>query len=141
MTAGGGLAGFIASRDEERYVAEYPLRLISITNTIVEGEYAFGQAKYERTSYMSREKAKDWVGTTTALHGIIAAVYMSLLGPEGMKDVGEAILQKSHYAAEKLAEIKGVGGSQLFKEFPSTSTPGKKVRRVNEGYLKGAYSG
>ncbi len=139
MTAGGGLAGFIASRDEERYVAEYPLRLISITNTVMEGEYAFGQAKYERTSYMAREKAKDWVGTTTALHGIIAAVYMSLLGPEGMKEVGEAILQKSHYAAEKLAEIKGVEARfpRFFKEFPlNIDATGKKVRQVNYALLK-----
>jgi len=145
MTAGGGLAGFIASRDEERYVAEYPLRLISITNTIMEGEYAFGQAKYERTSYMAREKAKDWVGTTTALHGIIAAVYMSLLGPEGMKEVGEAILQKSHYAAKKLAEIKGVEARfpYFFKEFPlNIDAAGKKVKDVNKALLmRGIFGG
>jgi glycine dehydrogenase subunit 1 len=137
MSAGGGLAGFIASRDEESYVSEYPLRLISVTGTKVGGEYGFGQAKYERTSYMAREKAKDWVGTTTALHGIIAAVYMSLLGPEGMKEVGEAILLKSHYASEKLAEIKGVEVKfpGFFKEFPLTLT-GKKVKQVNKALLK-----
>ena len=139
MMAGGGLAGFIASRDEERYVAEYPLRLISITDTVREGEYAFGQAKYERTSYMAREKAKDWVGTTTALYGIIAAVYMSLLGPDGMKEVGEAILQKSHYAAGKLAEVKGVEAKfpGFFKEFPlNIDATGRKVRQVNKALLK-----
>ena len=139
MAAGGGLAGFIASRDEERYVAEYSLRLISVTNTVREGEYAFGQAKYERTSYMAREKAKDWVGTTTALHGIIAAVYMSLLGPEGMKEVGEAILQKSHYAAGRLGEIRGVEARfpGFFKEFPlNIDATGKKVGQVNKALLK-----
>jgi glycine dehydrogenase subunit 1 len=137
MSAGGGLAGFIASRDEEKYVSEYPLRLISVAGTKAEGEYGFGQAKYERTSYMAREKAKDWVGTTTALHGIIAAVYMSLLGPEGMKEVGEAILLKSHYAAERLAEVKGVKVRfpGFFKEFPLTLT-GKKVKDVNKALLK-----
>jgi glycine dehydrogenase subunit 1 len=139
MSAGGGLAGFIASRDEERYVSEYPLRLISVTGTKVEGEYGFGQAKYERTSYMAREKAKDWVGTTTALHGIIAAVYMSLLGPEGMKEVGEAILLKSHYAAERLSEIEGVEAKfpGFFKEFSlNIDATGKKVKRVNKALLK-----
>jgi len=69
MYAGGGSCGFIASRDEERYVAEYPLRLVCIADTAVEGEYGFGQALYERTSYMARENAKDWVGTTTARWG------------------------------------------------------------------------
>lgn len=139
MAAGGGLAGFIASRDEERYVAEYPLRLVSVTGTAKDGEYGFGQAKYERTSYMAREKAKDWVGTTTALHGIIAAVYLSLLGPEGMREVGEAILQKSHYAADRLAEIRGVEVkfAGFFKEFPlNIDATGKKVRQVNRALLK-----
>lgn len=137
MSAGGGLAGFIASRDEERYVAEYPLRLISVTGTTVEGERAFGQAKYERTSYMAREKAKDWVGTTTALHGIIAAVYMSLLGPEGIKEVGEAILQKSHYTAGMLAEVAEVKFPGFFKEFPLCfDASGKEVGHVNKALLK-----
>jgi glycine dehydrogenase subunit 1 len=139
MAAGGGLAGFIASRDEERYVAEYPLRIISITDTVEEGEYGFGQAAYERTSYMAREKAKDWVGTTTALHGIIAAVYMSLLGPQGMRDVGEAILQKCHYASAKLSEIDSVEVKfpRFFTEFPlCIDATGKKVRQVNKALLK-----
>jgi glycine dehydrogenase subunit 1 len=139
MTAGGGLAGFIASRDEERYVAEYPLRIISITDTVEGGERGFGQAAYERTSYMAREKAKDWVGTTTALHGIIAAVYMSLLGPQGMREVGEAILQKSHYAAAKLSEIDGVEVRFpcFFTEFPlSIDATGKKIGQVNKALLK-----
>jgi glycine dehydrogenase subunit 1 len=142
MSAGGGLAGFIASRDEERYVAEYPLRLISVTGTSVEGERGFGQAKYERTSYMARERAKDWVGTTTALHGIIAAVYMSLLGPEGMREVGEAILQKSHYAAGRLAEVAEVRFPGFFKEFPLCfDTSGRKVGEVNKALLRKGFLG
>lgn len=136
MYAGGGSCGFIASRDEERYVAEYPLRLVSIAETVVPGEYGFGQALYERTSYMARENAKDWVGTTTALWGIVAAVYMSLLGPQGIKEVGETILQKSHYAAELLSEVGGVQVpyAGFFKEFPVRFTD-KTVKDVNRGLL------
>ncbi len=135
MYAGGGCCGFIASRDEERYVAEYPLRLISIADTAVEGEYGFGQALYERTSYMARENAKDWVGTTTALWGFVAAVYMSLLGPQGMRELGETILQKSHYAAENLDELEGarVPYRTFFKEFPVEFD--RPVRDVNEALL------
>ncbi len=135
MYAGGGSCGFIASRDEERYVAEYPLRLISIADTAVEGEYGFGQALYERTSYMARENAKDWVGTTTVLWGLVAAVYMSLLGPRGMKELGETILQKSHYAAEALDELDGVRVPYrtFFKEFPVAFE--RPVNDVNEALL------
>jgi len=136
MHAGGGSCGFIASRDEERYVAEYPLRLLSIAPTTVEGEYGFGQALYARTSYMAREKAKDWVGTTTVLWGITAAVYMSLLGPTGMKELGETILEKSHYAAEILDDIPGafVPYRGFFKEFPVVFS--KPAEEVNKQLLK-----
>jgi len=137
MQAGGGLAGFIASQDDPKIVAEYPLRILSLTST-THGERAFGQAAYGRTSYVAREKAKDWVGTTTALHGIIAAVYLTLLGPQGILEVGEAILQKSHYAAEKLnatgAEVKY---PYYFKEYPLDITKtGKKWRRINKLLLR-----
>jgi glycine dehydrogenase subunit 1 len=137
MYAGGGSCGFIASRDEERYVGEYPLRLVSVAPTVVAGEYGFGQALYERTSYMARENAKDWVGTTTALWGIVAAVYMSLLGPQGMREVGETILQKSHYAAALLDELAGIEVplKGFFKEFPVVFT-GRKVKEVNGRLLK-----
>ncbi len=136
MYAGGGGCGFIASRDEERYVAEYPLRLLSISPTMVEGEYGFGQALYNRTSYMARENAKDWVGTTTVLWGITAAVYMSLLGPQGMMELGETILEKSHYAAEILDEIQGavVPYRGFFKEFPVVFS--KPVNEVNKQLLR-----
>jgi glycine dehydrogenase subunit 1 len=135
MYAGGGSCGFVATRDEERYVAENPLRLICIADTAVEGEYGFGQALYERTSYMARENAKDWVGTTTALWGIAAAVYMSLLGPQGMKELGETILQKSHYAAATLDALDGVDipFKTFFKEFPVAFN--KTVMEVNEALL------
>ncbi len=136
MYAGGGSCGFIATRDEEKYVAEYPLRLISITETEVDGEYGFGQAMYERTSYISRENAKDWVGTTTALWGITAAVYLSLMGPNGMKEIGENIIQKSHYTAELLEDIEGVSVvyDEFFKEFPvQFNLP---VKEINEKLLE-----
>ena len=136
MSAGGGSCGFIATRDEERYVAEFPLRLISIATTAKEGEYGFGQALYERTSYMSRENAKDWVGTTTALWGITAAVYMSLLGPKGMKELGETIIQKSHYTADLLEDLSGVEVpfKSFFKEFPVKFQ--KPVKNINEKLME-----
>jgi glycine dehydrogenase subunit 1 len=138
MSAGGGLGGFVATRDEERYVSESPLRIISITSTSKPGERGFGGAAFERTSYMAREKAKDWVGTTTVLHGITAAVYLSLMGPEGMREVGEAILRKSHYAAKRLSEVRGVKvpWEGYFKEFPlSLEATGKTVLEVNLALL------
>ncbi len=72
MNYGGGQAGFIATRDEEKFVMEYPSRLFGIVPTEVEGEYGFGDVAYERTSFALREKGKESVGTQTALWGITA---------------------------------------------------------------------
>ena len=144
MFAGGGLGGFIASRDEERYVGEYPLRLISVTEN-EEGEYSFGQCTFDRTSYIGRDKAKDWIGTSTALWAIAAGVYMALMGPRGMREVGEAILRKSHYAARLMSELDGVsipfGG--FFKEFiVNIESTGRTVHEVNEALLeRGIFGG
>jgi glycine dehydrogenase subunit 1 len=135
MNAGGGSCGFIATRDELGYVSEFPMRLVSLATTAVEGEYGFGQALYKRTSYMARENAKDWVGTTTALWGITAAVYMSLLGPKGMEELGETIIQKSNYTASLIEEINGVAVPfrGFFKEFPVKFS--KPVKEINEALL------
>jgi glycine dehydrogenase subunit 1 len=108
MQFGGGQAGFIATRDEEKYVMEYPSRLFGITSTRVPGEYGFGDVAYERTSFARREKGKEWVGTAAALWGITAGVYLALMGPHGMVEIGEAILSKSKYAELTLAKIDGV---------------------------------
>jgi len=139
MNCGGGLAGFIASRDDPRYVGEYPTHLISITGTEREGEYGFGHCRYDRTSYVAREKAKDWVGTETALWTIVAANYMALMGPKGMREVGEAIIQKSHYAAKLLSRVRGlrIPFSSFFKEFVvNFDKSGKNVQGINKALLK-----
>ncbi|WP_136607945.1 aminomethyl-transferring glycine dehydrogenase subunit GcvPA [Paenibacillus dokdonensis] len=125
MNYGGGQAGFIATRNEEKYVMEYPSRLFGIAPTIVEGEYGFGDVAYERTSFHDREKGKESVGTQTALWGITAGVYLALLGPHGMQELGQTIMQKSQYAAKLLGEIEGMSvrlQSPFFKEFVADFT-------------------
>jgi glycine dehydrogenase subunit 1 len=108
MQFGGGHAGFIASSDEERLVLEYPTRLWGIAPTRVPGEYGFGDVAFERTSFAQREKGKEWVGTTSAMWGIVAAAYLALLGPQGMVEIGENIMARARYAMLKMAEIDGI---------------------------------
>jgi len=117
MNQGGALAGFIATRDEERFVREYPSRLFGLCRTDVDGEWGFGDVLYyERTSFGAREKGKEYVGTAAALWGITAGVYLALMGPHGMRRVGTTILQKSQYAARKIGAIRGV--CLLFERTP-----------------------
>jgi len=147
MNFGGGLGGFIATRDEERYVMEYPSRLFGITKTSVEGEYGFGDVAYERTSFAEREEGKEFVGTHAALWGITAAVYLSLMGPRGMQELGKTIMQKSQYTMLKLSEIQGIKVPHFtgphFKEFVvDFNGTRKKVKDINKALLsKKIYGG
>jgi glycine dehydrogenase subunit 1 len=121
MQFGGGQAGFIASRDEEAYVMEYPSRLFGLAPTRVPGEYGFGDVAYGRTSFAIREKGKEWVGTAAALWGITAGVYLALMGPQGMIEIGESIMARARYAMLELGGIEGVTApvfhSPHFQEF------------------------
>ena len=94
MNCGGGVGGFIASRDEEQYVREYNGFLVSITGTAEPGEYGFALASSHQTSYGMREEGKDWTGNSVYLWAIANAVYMSLLGPQGFRELGELILSR-----------------------------------------------
>lgn len=140
MNFGGGVGGFIATKDEEKYIAEFPSLLFGICETRQEGEYGFGEVAYERTSYAQREKGKDFIGTTAALHGVAAAVYMALMGPEGFKELGEGILRRVEYTKKNLSEIKGVkipvhsvGYCDFLVDFNDS---GKTVKEINHELLR-----
>ena len=147
MQFGGGQAGYIATRDEERFVMEYPSRLFGIESTREPGEYGFGDVTYDRTSFAHRETAKEFIGTATALWGITAGVYLALLGPQGMKEVGQTILQNSLYARKKISELDGAQlrfpQAHCFKEFVVDYGPsGKSVQDIHDHLQKeGIYGG
>ena len=144
---GGGQAGFIATRDEEKYLMEYPSRIFGITPTCVPGEYGFGDVAYERTSFAIREQGKEWVGTASALWGITAGVYLALMGPQGLAEIGEVIMQTSHDAAVQLTTINGVQSPMFdgpyFREFVvNFDGTGKPVAEINTALLaQGIFGG
>lgn len=116
---GGGHGGFIASDDDPRIVMQYPSRLFGIAPTSVPGEYGFGDVAYERTSFAVREEGKEWVGTAASLWGITAGVYLALMGPQGMRELGETVMARVRYAMTRLAGIPGV-------RIPFAATPHAK---------------
>jgi len=138
MHAGGGLGGFIATRDEARYAAEYPTLLNSLTTT-VDGQLAFGLMLFHQSSYGSRELGKDWTGNSTYLWAVAAATYMALLGPAGFAEIGHLILARTRFAAETLAGVNGVKvagtGGQFRELLLDFSASGRRVDAINRALL------
>ena len=146
MGGGTGLSGFMAFRDEEVFVRECPFAIYTILETSVPGEHTFGELLSGRTSYGVRDKAPDFVGTQTGLWAICAAVYLATMGPQGMREVGETIIRRSHYAAGRLAALPGVSlplSQAFFKEFVVCfDGAGKTVAQINASLLeRGIFGG
>lgn len=136
MGAGGCQGGFIATHDDMKYISEFKDLMFGLTDTLQDGEWGFGEVLFDRTSYGSRDKGKEFTGTSTGLWAITAGVYLSLMGPKGMQEVGTTITQNSQYAAKKIAEVPGVKiqfNSPFFKEFVvNFDMTGKSVCDINK---------
>lgn len=147
MNYGGGACGFIASRDEEKYVAEYPTILVSIASGDSKNHWGFGQCTHDRTSYVQRADSPDFIGTSQWLNAISAAVYLSLMGPAGMRELGEVIMRKTAYAIQQLSRIKGmrtpVFTGPHFKEFVvNFDDSGQSVSEINQKLMdRGIFGG
>jgi glycine dehydrogenase subunit 1 len=139
LHAGGGTGGFIATRDEERYARQYPTLCLSAYPTSEPGELGFGIALFEQTSYGSREEARDWTGNSVYLWSTVAASYLALMGPAGMREVGEACLARSHAASRRLAQLPGIEvvyPDGFFKEFVVRfDGTGRTVAEINRALL------
>jgi glycine dehydrogenase subunit 1 len=87
-----------------------------------------------------REAGRDWTGNSVYLWAIANAVYMSLLGPQGFREVGETILRQARYAAVSLSRIEGLRlafPQGFFKEFVvNFDGTGKSVAEINDRLLE-----
>ncbi len=146
MNGGGGVGGYLASHDVERYVRQFNGFLVSIAETSEPGQLAFNLACAHQNSYGMREDANDWTGNSVYLWAIANAAYMSLLGPEGFRELGELILVRARYAASLLGGIEGVSvrwPETHFKEFVvDFSGTGKTVAEIHDALrARGIFGG
>lgn len=108
---GGPYAGIIATR--EKHVRQLPGRLVGETKDS-HGNRAFCLTLSTREQHIRREKATSNICTNQALIALMATVYMSLMGKQGLRELAEQNLAKAHYLAGKLPNrFKGA----FFNEF------------------------
>ncbi|MDA1163604.1 MAG: aminomethyl-transferring glycine dehydrogenase subunit GcvPA [Planctomycetota bacterium] len=117
MQYGGPFLGILACRQE--FVRQMPGRLIGQT-TDRNGKRCFVLNLQAREQHIRREKATSNICTNQGLIAIRATVFLSLLGPAGMRQVAELSCSKAHYAAQRLTAQDGIElafDQPFFKEF------------------------
>ena len=126
---GGPYAGIIATK--EKLIRQMPGRLVGQT-TDSRGNRAFCLTLSTREQHIRREKATSNICTNQALIALMATVYMTVYGKQGLRELAVQNLSKAHYLAGKtVPRFTG----KFFNEFV-VKCEGKTPDEINKALLK-----
>jgi glycine dehydrogenase subunit 1 len=118
LSYGGPFCGVLACKGE--YVRQMPGRLVGQT-VDSNGNRGFVLTLSTREQHIRREKATSNICTNQALVALMATIFLSVYGKEGIRELAEHNLAKADYAAKKLSSHPGAKllftGAPHFHEF------------------------
>jgi glycine dehydrogenase subunit 1 len=146
LSFGGPHYGFLAARSE--YVRRMPGRIVGETSDAAANR-GYVLTLQTREQHIRREKATSNITTNQTLLALAGLVYLSWLGPEGLREVGETCMALAGYAKERLGLPLVFSEQTTFKEFVvRVGRPAKeaiaaaRAEGVHPGYALGRdYSG
>jgi glycine dehydrogenase subunit 1 len=127
---GGPYLGFMTCKKD--MTRKLPGRIVGETADS-NGNKAYVLTLQAREQHIRREKASSNICSNEALCAMTAAVYLSALGPDGLKEATLQCYSKAHYLAEELSKagLKKVYAGEFFNEFV-TDCPGNPDKLMKE---------
>ncbi len=132
LSYGGPYLGFMAASAE--MMRKLPGRIVGQT-TDTEGRRAYVLTLQAREQHIRREKAASNICSNQALCALTAAVYMSVMGPEGIKQAALHCMSNAHYLADELCRLKSFAmenSSEFFHEFTTVCEDAPTVLQALE---------
>ena len=117
MSFGGPYIGLFGCKME--FVRQMPGRIVGRTLDDKD-RIGYVLTLQTREQHIRRERATSNVCTSQQLIGLMATIYLALLGPHGLRQVAELCYQKAHYAASLIERIPGYSlpfSGTFFQEF------------------------
>jgi glycine dehydrogenase subunit 1 len=123
---GGPLLGIFAIKYDKKFVRTMPGRLVGMTTTVDGTTRGYCLTLSAREQHIRREKACSNICSNEALAAIFAAIYLSTLGPKGLKKLGELCMANAQYLQKKINALDGFRAPLFdavhFNEFTLQST-------------------
>jgi glycine dehydrogenase subunit 1 len=129
---GGPHYGFLAARTE--FVRRLPGRIVGETID-TEGKRGYVLTLQTREQHIRREKATSNITTNQTLLALGGLVYLSWLGPQGLRELGETCMSLARYARERLADV---GLSDLFSAQTTFNEFAVRVGRSGRDVVRAA---
>ena len=137
---GGPYAGVIATKD--KFVRQIPGRLVGETRDR-NGKRGFVLTLSTREQHIRREKATSNICTNQALIALMANIYMTIYGREGLKELAKQNLAKAAYARRQMAKKAKVlfDSAPRFNEFVVQTTDDPYVigQRLTDKHIVGGF--
>jgi glycine dehydrogenase subunit 1 len=114
MSFGGPHYGFLAARTE--FIRRMPGRIVGETVDAA-GKRGYVLTLQTREQHIRREKATSNMTTNQTLLALAGLVYLSWLGPQGLRELGETCMGLAAYAKEQLDVPLVFADRPTFKEF------------------------
>ncbi len=129
LSYGGPYVGFLACTKD--HVRKLPGRIVGATKD-VNGKRAYVLTLQAREQHIRREKATSNICSNQSLMALYVTVYMSLMGPKGLREVNELCYGGAHYLHDRLLQtglFEKAFDKPFLKEFTLKATvPAQKIQ-------------